>query len=82
MTCLNCNDYFQYEIKDPETAHARKIKMTDQDDNELTSDGLSTHVLPAHYFAIEAAPIYNTRYMYRVLTTFLTYRKNQMYGVT
>ena len=81
MTFLSCNDYFQYEIKDPETAHARKIKMTDRDDDALTSDGL-THVLQAHYFAIEAASIYNTRYMYRVLTTFLTYRKNQMYSVT
>ena len=56
MTCLNCNDYFQYEIKDSETAHARKIKMTDRDDDALTSDGL-THVLHAHYFAIEAASI-------------------------
>ena len=55
--------------------------MTDRDDDALTSDGL-THVLQAHYSAIEAAPIYNTGYMNRVLTTFLTYRKNQMYSVT
>ncbi len=36
--------------------------FNDQDDAQ-TSDGL-THVLQAHYFAIEAALIYNTTFMH------------------